>query len=410
MDANSCPLSSEVYTIHPFALQVRLEHADQPSLTQVLAMPHDEKNLWLESMNIELNALWAKECFELVDMDAATGRQITPLTWAFKYKSKPDGTYYKRKSRLCLRGDKLLEGLSNDSSKTAAKTSGYAPVVDWGTIRMLLTMTVNFNLQTTAIDFNSAFIQAKLERPFYAAMPAPLDSYPAYQNKILRIKRSLYGHRFAAKLFYELVRDNMTKPKKKGGLGFKLSDNDHCLFLRDDAIFINWVDDGVIIHRDPKVADKIIDDLRKCGFDVDKEESDSGLASYLGVSIDKANDGTLILRQQGLIDRIIEATGLQDANGKQTPATKTLPRHLDQPPFDESYNYRSVVGMCSYLSGTSRPETSFSVHQCARFSAQIHENLMLLPSSELLLISYIPVKREWSYANLTKIITNSYAG
>ena len=111
-------------------------------------MPDDEKNLWIDSMNVKLAALWNKECFELVKVTAAKGRQITPLTWAFKFKSKPDGTYYKHKSRLCLHGDKMVEGLEEGVS--ADETSGYAPVIDWGTIRMLLTLTVNFNLHTTA--------------------------------------------------------------------------------------------------------------------------------------------------------------------------------------------------------------------------------------------------------------------
>lgn len=368
MEATSDPISEEVFYIHPFALQVRLNQSkDQPTLNQILNMQDDEKSQWFDSMQIELNALWDKGCFEVVDLKAAKGRQVIPLTWAFKYKSRPDGTYYKRKARLCLRGDKMIEGL--EEGKSADETSGYAPVVDWGTIRMLLTMTVNFNLRTTAIDFRSAFISATLERPFYASMPPYVNTFPQYAGKLLMIKKSLYGHRFAAKLFYEMLRDNMVKPRDKGGLGFKLSLNDHCLFLRDDAILISWVDDAVIVHRDPQVANQIIKDLENCGFSVEKEEDDGGLANYLGVAIDKGDDGTLTLRQVGLIDRIIEATGMQDANPKPTPATETLPRHLDAPQFNEAYNYRSIVGMSGYLSNTTRAETAFATHQCARFSA-----------------------------------------
>ena len=40
--------------------------------------------------------------------------------------------------------------------------------------------------------------------------------------------------------------------------------------------------------------------------------------------MDKGPDGGLILKQEGLIDRIIEATGMQDANPKDTPATEVL--------------------------------------------------------------------------------------
>ena len=337
LEANSCPLCEEIFYIHPFALQIRLNQAkDQPTLQDILNMPDEEKALWFTSMNIELNALWSKGCFTVVDRDAAEGRQIIPLTWAFKVKTRPDGSFLKRKSRLCLRGDKMIEGL--EEGHTADETSGYAPVVDWGTIRMLLTMTVNFNLKTTAVDFRAAFVQAKLKRPYYSTLPPVLCDFPQFQGKILRVHCSLYGHKFASRLYYELLRDNLTKSKSQGGLGFTLSPNDHCLYLREDAIFISWVDDGIFLTRDTAVADQAIKDLETCGFSVEKEGGDGALTSYLGVTVDQQADGTMILKQQGLIDRIIQATGMQDANPKKTPAIEVLVRHKDAPPFKNSYN------------------------------------------------------------------------
>ena len=368
LEACSCPLSEDLFYLHPFALQIRLNQAtDQPTLQEILNMPDEERVLWFEAMNKELNALWAKDCFVIVEEDEAKGRQIVPLTWAFKVKTRPDGSFLKRKARLCLRGDKMIEGL--EEGKSADETSGYAPVVDWGTIRMLLTMSVNFDLKTTAVDFRNAFTQKKLDRPHYSTMPPMIADFPEYQGKILRVKRSLYGSKWAAKLYYELLRDNLTKPKDQGGLGFKMSENDHCMFIRDDAIFIVWVDDGIALVRDSSVADKIIDDLNNTGMSVEKEGEDGALAAYLGVTIESQDDGSLVLKQEGLIDRIIEATGMQGANPKKTPATEVLVRHKDAEPFDNSYNMRSVVGMLNYLAGTSHPEISFAVHQCSRFQA-----------------------------------------
>ena len=72
--------------------------------------------------------------------------------------------------------------------------------------------------------------------------------------------------------------------------------------------------------------------------------------------------------QQGLIDRIIEATSMGRGNPKDTPATEVLSKSLDAPKFSASYNYRSVVGMLLYLANISRPEIAMAVNQCARFS------------------------------------------
>ena len=107
LEACSCPISEDLFYLHPFVLQIRLNQAtDQPTLQEILNMPDEERVLWFEAMNKELNALWANGCFVIVDEEEAKGRQIVPLTWAFKVKTRPDGSFLKRKARLCLRGDR----------------------------------------------------------------------------------------------------------------------------------------------------------------------------------------------------------------------------------------------------------------------------------------------------------------
>lgn len=170
------------------------------------------------------------------------------------------------------------------------------------------------------------------------AMPELVCTGSESDGKILKVHKSLYGHILAAKMFWQHLSDNLTgtsnsKNPKKGkrikGLGFKKSDNDHCLFTRSDAVFIFWIDDGLLIHKDSSVADQVTSGLKKAGMDLQKEAKEGGLENYLRVQLCKSPDPSsdeLILKQTGLIDRIIEATGLQDANQKDTPSTKVLTR------------------------------------------------------------------------------------
>ena len=51
-------------------------------------------------------------------------------------------------------------------------------------------------------------------------------------------------------------------------------------------------------------------------------------------------------------------------------SSRILHRHQDSPAFDKSFNYRSIIGRLNYLEKASRPDLSYSVHQCARFSAE----------------------------------------
>ena len=81
-------------------------------------------------------------------------------------------------------------------------------------------------------------------------------------------------------------------------------------------------------------------------------------------------DETLELKQTGLIDRVLEALGLDTkmATGKWTPAEATpLTKEKDGEGPQGSFSYSSGVGMLLYLSGHGRPDIFYAVNCCARY-------------------------------------------
>eukprot|EP00956_Cyclotella_meneghiniana_P040385 scaffold194139_cov44-Cyclotella_meneghiniana.AAC.1 len=88
------------------------------------------------------------------------------------------------------------------------------------------------------------------------------------------------------------------------------------------------------------------------------------------------------MKQTGLIDRILEALGLDSklAKNKCTPAEATpLTRDEDGAGPQGSYSYASVVGMMLYLAGHTRPDIAYAVNCCARymFNPRLsHENAL----------------------------------
>ena len=134
------------------------------------------------------------------------------------------------------------------------------------------------SLYSTQVDFKNAFVQAPLERPMYMTLPPGLADQPQYQDKVLKLKRSLYGHKYAAKLFYELIRKVLVER-----MGFRVSNHDHCLFLWEDCIIITWVDDAIIITKEEGKANAIIEEMQKHELDLDKQ-GEGGLADYLGIN------------------------------------------------------------------------------------------------------------------------------
>merc|ERR1712086_1250452 len=85
----------------------------------------------------------------------------------------------------------------------------------------------------------------------------------------------------------------------------------------------------------------------------------------------KTSTGSMMMTQEGLIGRIIEAMGLdlEHSTPKLTPCNKApMVKDVDGYPCSESFAYASIIGMLLYLSGHSRPDISYSVSQVARFT------------------------------------------
>ena len=75
------------------------------------------------------------------------------------------------------------------------------------------------------------------------------------------------------------------------------------------------------------------------------------------------------MKQTGLIDRIIDALGLdlKLSTNKWTPAeAKPLTRDEDGEPCQGSFSYASVVGMMLYLAGHTRPDIAYALNCCAQ--------------------------------------------
>ena len=128
-----------------------------------------------------------------------------------------------------------------------------------------------------------------------------------------------------------------------------------------------YVDDLGIAYNDKKDLDHLFSVLEKKGLDFTREGS---FTAFLGIKFEKnATDGTLTLTQKGLIQKIVEATGMSDSNYNWTPANQVaLGIDPEGSPMQEAWSYRSIVGMLLYLSTNTRPDIAYAVSQVARFS------------------------------------------
>lgn len=330
---------------------------DPDTLMYHEAMADIDRQEWLKAMATEIQQLEEMNCWDVIKRSEAKGRVI-PSTWTFRRKRYPDGRMKKCKARFCVRGDQQLEGV--DVFDT------FAPVVSTSTIRLMLVMSLAYNLHAWCMDFTNAFVHAKREKGDEAYIELPKGFETSNDGDyILRLKRALYGDRSAPKRFYDCLKEAYLKR------GFVQSKVDPCLFLRHDAMILCWVDDQVIIVPNKATIKPLLDDLSK-DFALTDEGS---LENYLGINFLRRNDGTFEATQKGLIDKILSTMGLEDAIPSSTPALLVpLGADLHGKRFQENYSYATVVGMCQYLQMHSRPDITYAVSQCARFTHEPKES------------------------------------
>ena len=272
-----------------------------------------------------------------------------PGTWVFRRKRTPDGEISKYKARYCVRGD-LEEG----------EPETYAPVVSWSSVRPFLVLALTLNWYTSSIDFSSAFVQAKLENPVWIHLPRGFQS-PLGTNVCLRLRKSLYGVSVAPRLWFEHVLEAFLDQ------GFKQSAIDSCFLFKETIMVVLYVDDVGIAYANESDLETLLTKLTKRGLQFTKEGT---FTDFLGIKFVKNEaNNTVTLTQRGLTQKIIDATGMQDSNGNWTPAAQvTLGIDPDGEPYDEPWNYPSIIGMLLYLSTNTRPDITFAVSQVARFN------------------------------------------
>jgi hypothetical protein len=178
----------------------------------------------------------------------------------------------------------------------------------------------------------------------------------------LKLIKSLYGLATAPRWWCEHLATALIK------IGLPRSQFDPCLFYGPSLLFCFYVDDGIICAPDQETVDAFISQLRSLGFELTQEES---LCEYLGIKFERRADGSYELTQQGLIDKILVATDLQNSSSNHLPAAQlALGSDPNGPDMTEAWAYASIVGMLLYLSTNTRPDITYAVSQVARFNAR----------------------------------------
>jgi Reverse transcriptase (RNA-dependent DNA polymerase)/GAG-pre-integrase domain len=314
-----------------------------------------DKDEFLKAMDVEITSMNKHQHWRLVRRSSIPpNTKVLPTVWAMRRKRRlTTGEIYKWKARLNIDGSKQTYGINYWDT--------YAPVATWISIRLILCMAALNNWATMTMDFVQAYPQAPAEVALFVSIPNGCIVDGDEKSWCLEVLNNIYGQKQAGKVWNDFLITGLLE------LGFVQSRWDPCVLWKGSYILVIYTDDTIITGPNPVAIKQLIADIGT-RFEITSAEI---VDDFLGVNICRQPDGTIHLTQPQLIQTILRDLGLTaQSNSRPIPAIANvvLHAHVDSPPHNEAWHYRSIIGKLNFLEKSSRPDIAYAVHQCARFS------------------------------------------
>ncbi|KAM2633068.1 hypothetical protein EV1_023727 [Malus domestica] len=294
----------------------------------------------------EFQALQSTGTWTLVP--SSPHQNLIGCKWVFRIKRNPDGSVDRYKARLVAKGFHQQEGV--DFTET------FSPVAKPVTIRILLTLAVQFDWFLNQLDISNAFLHGSLkEEVFMQQPPGFIDS--SKSTYVCKLNKSLYGLKQAPRAWYDKLFHALLS------LGFSNSQSDCSLFVTFSpalVIILVYVDDILVTGPNPSVCKDIITQLGAL-FPV----KDLGpLHYFLGLEVHRSSEGIFLSQGKYALDLLLKAK-MEGCKPCSTPLGSQKLDHVGSP-LSDPHEYRSIVGALQYLTWT-RPDLCFAVNQVCQF-------------------------------------------
>jgi Reverse transcriptase (RNA-dependent DNA polymerase) len=221
---------------------------------------------------------------------------ILDSVWSMKRKRRlKTNKFYKHKARLNIHGGQQQHGVNYWET--------FAPVVTWAAIRLMLVLALLHSWFTLQIDFVLAYPQAPVECELYMRIP---HGFPIAggnrKTHALKILRNLYRQKQSGRVWNKHLHNKLIE------IGWIQSIADDCVYYNGNVIFCVYVNDGILLSPSSENLRKCVDNLHH-NFKL-TEEGD--ISDYVGVDIEKKDDGTIHMTQPQLIKGIIKELNFKD--------------------------------------------------------------------------------------------------
>ncbi|GBG16293.1 Transposon, partial [Hondaea fermentalgiana] len=322
---------------------------------QVLRLPEQERELWVRSMNAEIEGMKRHKTFgeSVPEREAKRKGAILPSTWAFKIKASG-----RIKSRLCMRGDLEKNHRPGEFSSPTASMREVMTTIVFGLSQPDWTMIV--------VDSKQAFLHPGLDRDVFLRPPDEVRrALKVPPGHVVRLNKSVYGLASASLEWYLHIR------KLLEDFGFKALNSAPCIFVAEGIVCACYVDDMVTLGDETRVKSLLLH-LQRSNVGITVDEREGRLLGMAWKFDNKAR--TVELSMAEYETALLSRFDLEDVGTARSPSTPHV-----QLPFlqkeDSQPRYREMVGCLNYLANV-RPELRNAVRMLSRHSNHNDERHM----------------------------------
>ena len=351
------------------------------TIKQALSLP--DRKSWKEAIDAELQMIKDFNVFS-EPMPLPPGAKVLNQRWVFKRKRDELGNILKYKARLTPQGCYQTFGV--DFMDT------YAPVARMTTVRFTLALSVLLNLKVSGADFTNAFLNAPLTEDIYVNPPPGCPPLP--NGYVYKLQRALYGLKQSPREWNHTLHKFLSDE-----CSFTQLRTEHCMYMRADdksgsyCLICLYVDDLIVSYTHKGIFDSFLHKV-KSKFKITYSEE---LTKTLGFQFDRTSNGSIFMHQTKYIDDVLKRFGMTSCKPVSTPSDhhvrlcKTGAYKVNRDKFpnaisiqsekeskeDVEYHknhkpdasYREIIGCLLWISMGTRPDITFAVNQCARYSS-----------------------------------------
>ncbi len=246
----------------------------------------------------------------------------------------------------------------------------FSPVVKHSSIRILLALVAQYDLELVQLDVKTAFLHGDLEEEIYMTQPNGFKVADK-ENWVCKLTKSLYGLKQSPRQWYKRF-DQFMK-----GQRYTRSKFDHCVYFQklQEGTFIYlllYVDDMLIASKSKVEIERL-----KTQLNLEFEMKDLGEAKkILGMEIcrDRAH-GRVSLSQKQYLKKVLQKFGMNEQkkvvstplashfklSAQLSSSTNTEQEYMLQVP------YSNAVGSLMYAMVCTRPDISQAVSIVSRY-------------------------------------------